>query len=956
MHHHYDPKQIETKWQAFWAEHKTFATPEDVSTDNKEYILPQLPYPSGSGLHVGHSEVYTACDIYARYQRMVGKKVLQVIGWDSFGLPAENYAIKTNVHPKISTDKAIDNFRQQITSLGISVDWDREVGSHNADYYKWTQWFFLLMYKQGLAYRKAQAVNWCESCKTVLANAQVVDGHCERCDTVVIQKEMEQWYLRITDYADKLLEGLDRIDWPEETKKRQRDWIGKSEGAEIQFQISNSKFLIDVFTTRPDTIFGATYMVLAPEHVLVHQLKNSIENWDEVHAYIEATSKKTDLERQVDQEKTGVELKGVMAINPVNGEEIPVWIADYVLASYGTGAIMAVPAHDERDFAFAKKFGLAIREVVTPLFRDRRDNNQWKDGAPIVKRKTIQAFVKHWSEDKYLCLDWGNLGVRSGIIGGIKDGEDMIEGAAREIIEETGYQHPKFVQLITKEFHSHYYTPHKGENRHALVNALLFELENDVFVEPTEEHTVHHKPVWVEASNMHEFLNIPDAEHAWNCLQNPEQCFVGHGLASDSDFLNDLETAEAKEKIIQWLEKEGVGKGKVQYKLRDWSVSRQRFWGAPIPMLYDDKGALHSVPEEDLPVELPDDVDFKPTGQSPLTYSESFQSGVEEKYGKGWKREVDTLDTFMCSSWYYYRYLDPKNDGAFASPEALKKWMPVDFYLGGAEHVNGHLLYSRFFTKVLHDAGYIDFDEPFTVHRHQGLILGEDNRKMSKRWGNVVNPTDVVNEYGADTCRVYEMFMGPLEDDKPWNTQGVKGVRRFLDRVWRLFVDDRTGELTVVDEVPNKDQEQLLHKTIKKVGSDTASLQFNTAVACMMEFVNAANKWNGVPKDIAKTFVLLLSPYAPHIAEELWQKMGGENSLALESFPQVDESKLVTDSMMIVIQVNGKVRDKIEVAADEAEDEIKSQALAREKIQSWLDGNDPKKVIYVKDKLVSIVV
>ena len=794
----YKPKDIEPKWQSFWSDNKTFQTPKDVTKDNKCYVLPQLPYPSGSGLHVGHAEVYIGCDIFARYQRMKQKKVLQVVGWDSFGLPAENYAIKTNVHPQKSTDDAIDNFRSQIKLLGISADWSSEVGSHNSDYYKWTQWFFLLMYKRGLAYRKKQAVNWCESCKTVLANEQVEAGNCERCGTVILQKEMEQWYLKITQYADRLLEGLDKIDWPEETKKRQKDWIGRSEGANVKFQISNSELQIDVFTTRPDTIFGATYMVLAPEHELVAMLLERskikdqetnivIENVVEVEKYINVTSKKTDLDRQKNQEKTGVELKGIKAINPATGQEIAVWIADYVLASYGFGAIMAVPAHDERDFEFAQAFGLEVKEVVN------------EDGKII-----------------------------------------------------------------------------------------------------------------------------------------------------NSDFLNDLSKKEAITKAISWLEEKQIGTKKVQYKLRDWSVSRQRFWGAPIPMLYDQDHNLHPVPVEDLPVILPNDVDFKPTGESPLNYSKSFAQGVEEKYGKGWKREPDTLDTFMCSSWYFFRYLDPKNDNAFASPEALKAWMPVDYYLGGPEHVNGHLLYSRFFTKVLFDEGLIDFDEPFTKHRHQGLILGPDNRKMSKRWGNVVNPTDVINEFGSDTLRTYQMFMGPLEDSKPWDTNGVKGVRRFLDRAWRL-------QEKLSDDAAS--QELLINKTIKEVSIDIEKTQYNTAISKLMEFVNAMTKQSVMSKSDYEAFILLLSPFAPHMCEEIWKEvLGKSETIAFANWPTFDESKIVLDTITLAVQVNGKVRATIEVSTDITEEEAKELALSDDKVQKWIDGKEVRKVIYVKGRLISIVV
>ncbi len=852
----YDPKKIEKKWQKIWNKEKAFSTPKDAIEKNKYYILPQLPYPSGSGLHVGHAEVYTACDIYARYKRMTGKKVLQVIGWDAFGLPAENYAIKTNVHPRKSTDKAIDNFREQIKSLGVSVDWGREVGSHNPDYYKWTQWFFLLFYKRGLAYRKKQSVNWCDSCKTVLANEQVTgDGKCERCETIVEQREMEQWYLKITDYADRLLKDLDKLDWPEETKKRQRDWIGRSDGAEVYFNViarseapkqsngiasspathvpRNDK-KITVFTTRPDTLFGATFMVLAPEHKLVQQLKDKIKNWKEVEKYINEAKLKTDLDRQIQKEKTGVELKGIKAINPANNEEIPIFIADYVLATYGFGAIMAVPAHDERDFEFAKKYGLLVKQVV------------------IARSEA------------------------------------------------------------TKQSHG--------------IAASLAPL-------------------------------VPRDDN--------KSCYTGEGVSINSDFLNGLSTKEASAKMIGWLHEKKLGKRKIQYKLRDWSVSRQRFWGAPIPVLYDEKNELHPVSEKDLPVILPDDVDFKPTGESPLNYSKSFNKGVEKKYGKGWHREPDTLDTFMCSSWYFFRYLDPKNDKAFASPEALKTWMPVDFYLGGAEHVNSHLLYSRFFTKVLFDEGLIDFDEPFITHRHQGMILGEDNHKMSKRWGNAINPTDVINEFGADTLRCYEMFMGPLEADKPWDTNGVRGIRRFLERVWNLQSRVIASEAkqshgvasSLASQSPRDDKlNRLIHQTIKKVSEDLENMRFNTAIAKMMELINEFSKEEKIAKSNFEALILILAPFAPHMCEELWSLLGHKNILAFEKFPEYDKKLIEETEITLAVQVNGKLRDTLIVPADITDNDAKKLSLASEKVQKWLEGKEPKKIIYIKGKLVSIVV
>ena len=858
----YNIKKIEKKWQRYWEKNGLFRTPKDATAENKMYILPQLPYPSASGLHVGHAEVYTACDIYARYQRMRGRKVLQVIGWDSFGLPAENYAIKTNVHPRKSTNLAIDNFREQIKSLGISVDWEREVGAHNPDYYKWTQWFFLLFYKRGLAYRKKQMVNWCPGCQTVLANEQVADGHCERCDTQVEQREMEQWFLKITDYADRLLAGLDKIDWPEETKKRQRDWIGRSEGAEIEFRIKNEELRIKVFTTRPDTLFGATYLVLAPEHELVKSLKLKTQNEKEIDEYVGATKKKTELERQTQQTKTGVELKGVKAINPASGEEIPVWTADYVLATYGTGAIMAVPAHDERDWEFVK--------MQNAECRMQNDKLKIKN---VIRPYPVSAKV-----------------------------------AAIRPVGEPLY--------ITKKIN---------------------ELEKKIL--------------------------------------EGKEVYTGDGILVNSDFLNGLETDAAKEKMILYLQEKGLGKRKVQYKLRDWSVSRQRFWGAPIPMLYDEKGELHPVPEADLPVILPDDVDFKPTGESPLSYSKKFQTGVEKKYGRGWRREADTLDTFMCSSWYYYRYLDPDNREAFASPVALKKWMPVDFYLGGEEHVNGHLLYSRFFTKVLFDAGFISFDEPFLVHRHQGLILGEDNRKMSKRWGNQTNPTDVVAKYGADTLRLYEMFMGPLAQTKPWSTDGVKGMSRFLERVWKVVSEDRIIEdkdrkipkfairLSTNQEEIQKEAigreikivDKALNILVKNVSEDMKEMKFNTTISELMIFINEVYKFD-VNKKQFEIFLKLLSPLAPHLAEELWQNLGNKKSITLESWPEFDPSKVKDETITLAVQVNGKLRATIEAPAGVTQAEAEKLARGEENVKKYIEGKEIKKVIFIKGKLISFVV
>lgn len=945
----YNHQDIESHWQADWEKKGLYKTPEQTTRQNKCYILPQLPYPSGSGLHMGHAEVYVGCDIAARFSRSIGKDVLQVVGWDSFGLPAENFAIKNNIHPRISTENAIDNFRTQIKSLGISVDWEREVGSHNPDYYKWTQWLFLLMHKQGLAYRKKQAINWCDTDKTVLANEQVEDGKCERCGTQVVQRDMEQWYLKITDYADRLYDDLDKVDWPSDIVKRQRNWIGRSEGAQVQFAVTAGKEPMTVFTTRPDTLFGVTFMVVAPESQYLKDWMASgvVTNADAVQGYIDETAKKTELDRQISQEKTGVLIEGVSAIHPITNEKIPVYAADYVLASYGTGAIMAVPAHDERDFDFAKKFGVAVKQVVAPYIELTGPEAPQEDKDQSCK-DVVSAIIKQKDRDQYLLLKWTDTGtdVYGFVGGGLEDNETVKEAALRETIEEAGYSQAVSLDQTLPTIYGNGYKARKNINCFDKEDIVVLEVSGEPDTAVSEEEI--HEVVWVKKDDVAEHLTKEHHKYIWQCYLEGEKAITDPGMIVNSDFLNGKTTDQAKEAMIAYLEEHNLGMRKKQFRLRDWSVSRQRFWGAPLPMLYDEQGNVHPVPEADLPVVLPDDVDFKPTGESPLNYSPSFQDGVEETYGKGWRRETDTLDTFMCSSWYYFRYLDPKNDQAFAGPEQLKQWMPVDFYLGGAEHVNGHMLYSRFITKVLFDAGYIDFDEPFLKHRNQGMILGDDNRKMSKRWGNVINPTDVVAEYGADAARMYLMFMGPLEQTKSWDTNGIKGVRRFLDRIMacaNTLTDQETPAST-----------KAIHAAIKKVSSDMPAMSYNTAIAAMMECVNVIMKEQMVTKADWEKFLGMLAPFAPHLAEELWHKLGHDTSITMQSWPSYDESLLVEDEVTIVVQVNGKVRAKLTVQADICESDITTKALADDNVKKWLEGKKPKKVIYIKGKLVSVVV
>lgn len=835
----YNPKKIEEKWQKRWGEQGAF-TASEKSEKPKYYILDMFPYPSGAGLHMGHIENFTATDILARYQRMHGFNVLRPMGWDAFGLPAENYAIKTGVHPATTTQEAMKNFTRQITRMGLSYDWSREISTATPEYYKWTQWFFLLLYENGLAYKKKAKVNWCPKDQTVLANEQVVNGVCERCGTAVIQKDLEQWFFKITDFAEELINDLDGVDWPSHTVTNQRNWIGKSEGALLKFKVTSIKSKdakeesvtsegeeIEVFTTRPDTLFGATYMVLAPEHELVEELKERVENWDEVSEYATGARNRTDMERSEEgREKTGVQLKGITAINPANNEEIPVFIADYVLAQYGTGAIMAVPAHDARDWEFAKKKNIPVVSVIDP----------------------IPAFV------------------------GIEGSDESLEDAERK----------------------------------------------------TEE-------------------SIKE-------IRRGDRVYVGPGKLINSDGFTGMDSQEAKRAIT---DKVG-GTMKTTYRLRDWLVSRQRYWGCPIPIVYDPEGVAHAVPHEHLPWVLPTDVEFRPEGASPLALSVELKERTKKIFGEGWTPEVDTMDTFVDSSWYFFRFTDPRNEKEFASKEAVEKWMPVDLYMGGAEHTVLHLMYARFFTKVLQKLGYISFGEPFAKLRHQGIILGEDNFKMSKSRGNVVNPDELVEAYGADTARVYVMFMGPLEDMKPWNSQNIAGAHRFLGRVWGL-AEESLKFNSLKPEKVGADVLRKQHQTIKKVTEDIQTLGYNTAIAALMEYVNTLYAQSHGKAQV-ETLLVLLAPFAPHITEELWEILGNKGSIHEQEWPAYDETLLISDTMVIPVQVNGKVRAQLEVASSSTQEELEAAALANENVQKYLGGKEPKKVMVIPNKLVSVVI
>ena len=796
----YNHRAIEQKWQKIWDDEKAFAATDDYSKP-KYYALVEFPYPSGQGLHVGHPRPYTALDIVARKRRMQGYNVLYPMGWDAFGLPTENYAIKNKIHPRIVTENNVKHFKQQLHSLGYSFDWDREINTTDPQYYKWTQWIFLKLFKEGLAYKSEMPINWCTSCKVGLANEEVVNGVCERCGSPVVRKVKSQWMLKITDYAEKLLEGLEDVDYIERVKVSQKNWIGKSQGAEVEFQVAGKEEKLTVYTTRPDTLFGATYMVVSPEHPMLDKYKEDIKNWDAIQDYREQAAKKSDFERsELAKEKTGVAIDGLTAINPVNEKEIPIWVSDYVLMSYGTGAIMAVPAHDTRDWEFAKKFDLPIIEVV----------------------------------------------------------------AGGENVQEEAYTD------------------------------------------------------------------------------------VASGKLINSGFLDGLEVAEAKKKMIAFLEEKGIGKSKTNFKLRDWVFSRQRYWGEPIPIVKCEKCGYVPLPESELPLELPDVDSYMPTdnGESPLAAMTDWVNTTCPCCGGPAQRETDTMPQWAGSSWYFLRYTDPKNTEALASKEALKYWLPVDWYNGRMEHTTLHLLYSRFWHRFLYDQGVVPTKEPYQKRTSHGMILGENGEKMSKSRGNVVNPDDIVMDYGADTLRTYEMFIGAFDLSASWSENGVKGCRRFLDRVWKL------QEILVDGNEYRSAFETKMHQTIQKVSSDFENLKYNTAIAAMMSLLNDFYKEGSINRAEFKTFLILLNPVAPHITEEIWENCGYEGRVYAQTWPEFDEAKTVEDTIELPVQINGKTRAVVTLPADVDKDT--AIAAGKELIADKLTGTIVKE-IYVPGRIINIV-
>ncbi|MEK7647391.1 MAG: leucine--tRNA ligase [Patescibacteria group bacterium] len=798
----YNHKKIEKKWREAWQKSGVYKT-SDALKGSKSYVLDMFPYPSGEGLHVGHPKGYFASDIYSRFKRMNGYAVLRPMGWDAFGLPAENFAIKNKIHPRVAVEKNIKRFKEQLSLLGFNYDWEREINTTDPEYYRWTQWIFLKLFEKGLAYESHEPINWCPSCKTGLANEDLEDGKCERCGSVVEKRPLRQWVLRITDYAERLLEDLDGLNWPESIKESQRNWIGRSEGAEIDFKIKETDLKIKVFTTRADTLFGATYVALSPEHELLEELKPEIKNWKEVEKYIEESKNKTEIERTAEnKEKTGVELRGVKAINPANGEELPVFIADYVLAHYGTGATMAVPAHDERDWAFAKKFKLPVKQVICQFYPDPK--------CPVL-----------------------------------------------------------------------------------------------------------------------------------------DEAYIGDGKLVGSGKFNGMEAEKAKRAVTEFV----GGKITVKYKLRDWVFSRQRYWGEPIPLIHCDNCGVVAVPESYLPVKLPEVKSYEPTGtgESPLAGIAEWVNVKCPKCGGEGKRETNTMPQWAGSSWYYLRYIDPKNNKALVDKKKEKYWSPVDVYVGGAEHATRHLIYARFWHKFLYDLGVVNYKEPFLRLQNVGLITAKDGKKMSKRYGNVVNPDDIVEAYGADTLRVYEMFMGPFDQTVAWSSESIIGARRFLEKAWRLqdkLIGADSGENT----------KKLLHKTIQKVSSDIDGFRFNTAISQLMILTNSMDEQKELSREVYGLFIKILAPFAPHMSEELWEQLGNKTSIHLEKWPEHDPKLIKEEVYELVIQINGKVRNKAEVATDLSEEDLHEFALKQSRVRELLAGQSPKKVIVVRGRLVNIVI
>lgn len=921
MHKKFDSGAIEKKWQEKWQESGIYNVGERDTSKEKEYVLVEWPYPSGN-LHIGHWYAFAVPDIYVRYRRMTGKQVIYPMGFDAFGLPAENAAIKRNLDPKAWTNDNIAYMKNQLASMGNAFSWDKTANSTDPEYYKWTQWMFTEFFKHDIAYRGKGIVNWCPGCNTVIANEQVLaDGTCERSGDMIEKREMPQWMLRITKYADRLTDDLDPLDWPEHIKEAQRQWIGRSKGALIDFKLSVGN-AVSVFTTRPDTLYGATCLVLAPEHPLVAEHKDSITNWAEAETYIAAARQKDEQDRlDATKEKTGVRLDGITATNPASGEEIPIFIADYVLASYGTGAIMAVPAHDERDNDFARKYGVRIKSVITP-------SKILYAGALLESKNNPGSYIVQYRSNEFKSF----AGQITFFGGKLQEGETPEECIIREIDEELE------LKLSKSDFEETY--TFIGEPHTQMMTAIVRGVD--------EEKLVCHEGE-IRVMTLEQLLTDPTVskavrEYTENHLKEKNVIDANPGILFESGEFDGMDSEEAKEAIV----KKVGGKLTNTYRLRDWSIGRQRYWGVPIPIVYDPEGKAHPVPLEHLPWTLPEDVDFKPTGVAPLAKSEALKQRTEEVFGKGWTPEVETMDTFVDSSWYFLRYIDNHNADALSSLETQKTWMPIDIYFGGAEHTTMHLLYSRFWQKALFDLGLVSDSEPYRRRINRGLILGPDGNKMSKSKGNVIDPDEQVKNVGADTVKMYLAFMGPYEGaNYPFDLGGIAGVRRFLERVNGLSEHIISGD--------NEETVRQLHKTMAKVCEDIEVFKFNTAISAMMIFVNQAEK-TGLTEDSYRLFLRTLAPFAPHLTEEIWHSLGETTSIHTEGFPEPDTTLLKDSTVTLGVQVNGKLRGTITVAPEATEAEALTLALENKDILKYTEGKTPKKVVYVPSKILSLII